>query len=70
MPRAYQAVKSDDSWFSFFVEQGWIAFVVLGAFMIGLRMYNVKQRADQRRLLREGLLAEMGYHGKASRKMD
>ncbi|KAK7198533.1 hypothetical protein NESM_000815000 [Novymonas esmeraldas] len=70
MPRAHQKVESDNSIFSRIVEQGWIAFLLLGVFMIGLRLYNVKQRRDQRRMLREGLMAEMGYRSKASRKRD
>lgn len=68
MPRAHQKVESDGSLFSRIVEQGWLAFLLLGIFMIGLRLYNVKQRRDQRKLLREGLMAEMGYRGKANKK--
>jgi hypothetical protein len=68
MPRAHQAVETDNSFFSRLVENGWVAFVLLGVFMIGLRLYNVKQRRDQRQLLREGLMAEMGYRGKAAKK--
>lgn len=70
MPRAHQKVESDNTFFSRLVENGWVAFLVLGVFMIGLRLYNVKQRRDQRKLLREGLMAEMGYRSKASRKKD
>lgn len=70
MPRAHQQVVSDTSIFSRVVEQGWLAFLLLGVFMIGLRLYNVKQRRDQRKLLREGLMAEMGYRGKVGKKKD
>lgn len=70
MPRAHRKVETDTSLFSRVVEQGWLAFLLLGVFMIGLRLYNVKQRRDQRKLLREGLIAEMGYRGKAAKKQD
>ncbi|CBZ28101.1 conserved hypothetical protein [Leishmania mexicana MHOM/GT/2001/U1103] len=70
MPRAHQKVEADSSIFSHIVEQGWVAFIILGALMIGLRLYNVKQRRNQRKLLREELMAEMGYRSKASRKGD
>ncbi|KAG5475241.1 hypothetical protein LSCM1_03352 [Leishmania martiniquensis] len=70
MPRAYQRVELDSSIFSRIFEQGWVAFLILGALMIGLRLYNVKQRQDQRKLLREGLMAEIGYRTKVDRKRD
>lgn len=70
MPRTHQKVETDNSIFTRVVEQGWLAFVLLGVFMIGLRLYNVKQRREQRALLREGLMAEMGYRGKTSKKTD
>ncbi|CAJ1009598.1 hypothetical protein Q4I28_004912 [Leishmania naiffi] len=70
MPRAYQKSEIDSSIFSRIVEQGWVAFFILGILMIGLRVYNVKQRRDQRKLLREELMAEMRYRSMASRKRD
>ncbi|AIN99386.1 hypothetical protein LPMP_270060 [Leishmania panamensis] len=70
MPRVYQKSEIDSSIFSRIVEQGWVAFFILGILMIGLRVYNVKQRRDQRKLLREELMAEMRYRSMASRKRD
>ncbi|KAG5501360.1 hypothetical protein JKF63_03172 [Porcisia hertigi] len=70
MPRTHQKVELESSIFSGIVNQGWIAFVILGVFMIGLRLYNVRQRQSQRNMLREELMAEMGYRSKLSRKED
>ncbi|KAG5475499.1 hypothetical protein LSCM4_04081 [Leishmania orientalis] len=70
MPRAHQRVELEGSIFSRVVEQGWVAFLILGALMVALRLYNVKQRRDQRKLLREGLMAEMRYCSKANRKRE
>lgn len=69
MPRVTSRPESDNSLFALLVEQGWVAFLILGVFIVGLRLYNVKQRAEQRRLLRENLMAEMGYKsGSADKK--
>eukprot|EP00796_Vickermania_ingenoplastis_P008833 gene8833-6216_t len=55
----------DDGTFSTIVEQGWLAFVVLGLFLVGLRLYNIRQRSVQRKLLREAIMAEVGYGAQA-----
>lgn len=68
MPRVTPKPESDNSVFAFLVEQSWLAFLFLGVFIVGLRLYNVKQRSDQRRLLRESLMAEVSYKGKAAKK--
>lgn len=63
-------VSDDDgsSVVTMLIERGWLAFIILGIFIVGLRLFNVSQRAQQRKLLREGLMAEMGYYNKVSRK--
>lgn len=70
MPRIEEEHVSDGSIFSLVVEQGWLAFIVLGVFIVGLRLYNVRQRATQRKILRESFLAEMGYGTRSGVKRD
>ncbi|KAF8281220.1 hypothetical protein TcBrA4_0091870 [Trypanosoma cruzi] len=51
----------EESWLVYFLEQGWLPFFIMGVIILGLRMYNVRQREEQRQLLREGLLSELNY---------
>lgn len=68
MPRSEQAKPGGETLFSSVVEQGWLAFVILGVLMVGLRLYNVHARSQQRQLLRENLMAQLGYGVKTEKR--
>ncbi|EPY36626.1 hypothetical protein STCU_00487 [Strigomonas culicis] len=70
MPRITEKAQEESSLFALVVEQGWIAFIILGIFMICLRLYNVKQRSEQRAMLREGIMAELGYKSNIKKKSE
>ncbi|ESL09656.1 hypothetical protein TRSC58_02621 [Trypanosoma rangeli SC58] len=51
----------EESWVVYLIEQGWLPLFIMGVMLLGLRLYNVRQREEQRVLLREGLISEIAY---------
>ncbi|KAH9599466.1 hypothetical protein LSM04_002677 [Trypanosoma melophagium] len=59
---------ASESWLVYLIEQGWIPLFIMGLLMLGLRIFNVHQRQEQRKLLREGLVSELAYQNALRKK--
>lgn len=50
---------AENDWFSLLLDQSWVAFVILGVFLVGIKIYNMRQREEGRKLLTEAVKLEL-----------
>ncbi|CCW61026.1 unnamed protein product [Phytomonas sp. EM1] len=68
MDAARSINEEKQNFFTYIIEQQWLMFVLLGVIMVGIRLFNMRQRAQHQQLLRETIMVELGYTKNARRK--
>ncbi|CCW71140.1 unnamed protein product [Phytomonas sp. Hart1] len=68
MDTARSISVEERSFFSYILDQQWILFALLGLIAVSLRLYNLKQRTQHNKLLRETIMVELGYNKNVQKK--